>query len=165
MSSGANAQTQAETNRPRGSPPQRISTNQTHLKSHFQGCGSCRKQRQRPLKIMNTEASGTQKLLNPEWVFWDVCWMDVTCTYRRERPKVLRFRSGLTALLNYCEEVVWQRRTRRRSEIRHLFVVRSLFLFCGENLALAERPRATEPHVNIGLCSTNTWWRLIDEIT
>ncbi len=54
--------------------------------------------------------------------------------------------SGLnSALLNYCEEVVWLRRTHRRSGIRHLFIIRGLLLFCTEILVVAGRLWSTEP--------------------
>lgn len=48
--------------------------------------------------------------------------------------------SGLgCALLNSCEEVVWQTGTHRRSGIRHLFIMRSLLLLRREILAVPGR--------------------------
>lgn len=37
------------------------------------------------------EGFWTSATIKLGWVFWDVCWMDVTCKYRGERLKGLKF--------------------------------------------------------------------------
>lgn len=94
-----------------------------HLKSYFQGCDTGRKQCQLPLKIVTRDASGPLSILRH---LLDGCHLKLQ-RCKAERPEV----SGLDSdLLNYCEEVVWQRGTRRRSGIRHLFIIRRLLLSC-----------------------------------
>lgn len=69
-------------------------------------------------------------------------------------------------MLNYCEEVVWQRGAHRRSGIRHLFIIRSLLLFCREILVAAGRPVNTTPLTSDFVSKTKTppLWRWNFEI-